>query len=105
MFEMLDMLDMLPPRLNEVINSPDGRFYISYLPGNTSRLGSAFGSDGPEGETALVDREGHLNQFGFSYFILNGDHREQYRALIDQGFDACYRYFINNQHLKSSWSN
>ena len=27
------------------------------------------------------------------YFLLNGDHMEQYRGLADQGADACLRYY------------
>jgi hypothetical protein len=65
------------PVPNSVI---DGNgFYISY---NAHDI-SIYGSD----TTALV--LGQMQRF----YILAGDHRGQYAALIDRGFDACLDYF------------
>lgn len=41
--------------------------------------------------TALVLRGGE------AFYILNGDHRAGYAALIERGFDACLEYF--SQHI------
>lgn len=82
---------------NVILESKDEGFYISYNPGNYTI--SAFNSDDGGSETALV--------IGGSYYILNGDHREKYEKLIDEGFDACKKYFDKKAKLgfKSSWSN
>lgn len=40
------------------------------------------------------------------YFILNGDHREQYEQLIDDGLEACMEYYkFNKPQFGSVWSN
>ena len=45
--------------------------------------------------TALV--LGQMERF----YILNGDHRQQYAQLMGQGFDACLEYFKANQALRN----
>lgn len=40
------------------------------------------------------------------YFILNGDHREQYEHLIDDGLESCMIYYwFNKKICGSRWSN
>ena len=65
---------------NRVMNG-DG-FYVSY---NDHDIG-IYGCD----TTALV--LGQMQRF----LILNGDHREPYAAIVDQGLNACLRYFDDN---------
>lgn len=48
--------------------------------------------------TALVLRGGE------AFYILNGDHRAGYAAVIDQGFDACLAYFGQNIAQISKYS-
>lgn len=57
-------------------------FYVSY----NSHDRAIYGAD----TTALV-----LGQMDL-FFILNGDHRKQYKEIIEQGFDACLTYFKDN---------
>lgn len=57
-------------------------FYVSYNFGDRTY----YGSD----TTALVSDS--MDRF----YILDGDHRKQYDALLDQGWDACFAYFIAN---------
>ena len=74
-------------------------FWISYNPnpGNTV-MGSSWEGDGGQDETALCDDAGNV-------FILNGDFRSSYENIIDQGFDACKKFFDQQAaHAKSSWS-
>ena len=77
---------------NTFLENRDGGFYISYNP-NTKPT-----------ETALV--QGYLNQsFGRVYYILYGNHLEQYEALLNKGYDACYDYFKSQpQNTVSIWS-
>ncbi len=56
-------------------------FYISY----NSYDVEIYGCD----TTALV-----LGQMQ-NFYILNFDHREQYKELVPKGFKACLEYFIN----------
>lgn len=63
------------------------KFYISYNNYDTD----IYGSD----TTALV--LGVMEKF----YILNGDHRKNYNALKDKGFEACFEYFKNNSDLKN----
>jgi hypothetical protein len=65
---------------------PGDGFYISY---NDVDQG-IYGSD----TTAIV--VGQMQRF----FILNGDHREGYAPLIQQGFDACIAYY--EAHISES---
>ena len=64
-----------------VITEGDG-FFVSF----NDRDSAIYGSD----TTALVF--GQMQAF----YILNGDHRAAYSALIPQGFDACLDYFKAN---------
>jgi hypothetical protein len=62
-------------------------FYVSYLhPGQLPN---------PLGETALVR--------GSQYYILNGNHLEQYRERIDS-WALCITYFLEHQDELASWS-
>lgn len=82
---------------NHVLEGSD--FRISYLNMGDAVLHSlGWGVDeGHIGETALI-KDG-------KYYILNGDHRKEYEVLVDQGFVACYNYFLSKPDEKSSWSN
>lgn len=76
--------------------SGDG-FFISYNPAPGGRNGLFISDDGGA-ETALC-RDG-------AYHILNGDFRDEYEALIDEGFDACKRFYESQKaDHNSSWSN
>lgn len=61
-------------------------FYISY--NNYDRA-----DYGGHDTTALVFVDGKTLPI---FFILNGNHTEQYSALKDQGFEVCYQYFLQN---------
>lgn len=39
-----------------------------------------------------------------NFYILNGDHRKAYSAIIGQGFDACMDYFKANISLMNQFS-
>ena len=65
-------------------------FYISY---NNHDV-AIYGSD----TTALV--VGQMEKF----YILNGDHRAAYSALIEKGFDACLDYFAGNLSAMNEFS-
>jgi hypothetical protein len=81
---MIDMFPYFPstfPR-NVILNdSPDVLFYVSYLP---------YSEDYGSNTTALV--VGQMQRF----YILNGDFRKEYSALIPHGFEKCYEFFKNN---------
>lgn len=76
-------------------------FYISYNP-DTSQLGvdELTGIDyaGDEArETALCNWAATL--------ILNGDWRQGYEEHVDQGYDACYRFYQEQKaEYQSTWS-
>ena len=89
---------------NYVLNG-DG-LYISYLPPLyldavnlfdklLVTLGAKKQEDLGRDETAICFNDGSLPT-GWSHYILFGDHREQYEALIHKGFDACVEYFTNH---------
>ncbi|QNR70503.1 hypothetical protein IAQ67_28550 (plasmid) [Paenibacillus peoriae] len=67
-------------------------FYVSYS--NYSKDVAVYGSD----TTALV-----LGQMEL-FFVLNGDHRKQYKEFITQGFDKCLLYFKENMHDMNKYS-
>jgi hypothetical protein len=70
---------------NDTIDG-DG-FYVSF---NDVDVGeSMYGS----ATTALV--RGQMEAF----YILNGNHMAQYAEIMEDGFDACMRYFEDNIHL------
>ncbi len=66
--------------------APGDGFYVSYNDFDLDIYGCC--------TTALV-----LGPQMEKFFILNGDHREQYARLIGQGFDACLAYFNANPEL------
>lgn len=84
------------------VRMPSGRniclygdgFYISYNGGNWEFSGFA-GDD--YDETAICKDD--------KFYILNGDFREKYEALLDKGFEACINFFLENEDKRSSWSN
>ncbi|MDU8350777.1 hypothetical protein RYA05_02595 [Pseudomonas syringae pv. actinidiae] len=65
---------------NSVVAGSD--FYVSHNDHDISIYGCE--------TTALV--VGQMQAF----YVLNGDHREAYKALIANGFDACLDYFKAN---------
>lgn len=68
----------------------DDSFYISYLffEGN---------------ETALVyPKEDNPNEN--HYAILNGNHVDEYKAVMEEGLDACKKYFIEHINEEGFWS-
>ncbi|WP_024910546.1 hypothetical protein [Chania multitudinisentens] len=65
-------------------------FYVSY----NSVDSQIYGSE----TTALVF--GQMQRF----YILNGDHRAEYSLLIDQGFNACLNYFVENLDVINKYS-
>lgn len=68
-------------------------FYISYNadPGGGFSMLSGDEND----ETALCAND--------EFYILNGDHRQEYEGIVDQGVEACLDYY-NKTQGKSSWS-
>lgn len=99
--------DIFNPITQDVHNSMltiDENHYVSYLfPDNTSAaetLGLDSVSDNPAvGETALCTLS------PWKCLILNGDFRQQYETLIDQGYDACYNFYLSQvKEHGSSWS-
>ena len=83
---------------NEVLSGKG--FFISYNSNPGEGL-SMFQGDGGSDETALVNYNDPDNE----YRILNGDFREEYQAIIDQGFEVCLELYnkFNDTH-GSSWS-
>lgn len=75
---------------NKVKESPNGDYYVSY---NNYDIGT-FGCD----TTALV--KGQCENF----YILNGDHRDEYRKLGKGGFNACFDYFLAHRELMNKYS-
>jgi hypothetical protein len=75
---------------NLTYESPDGTFYISYNPVDISLYGDK--------TTALV--YGQMQHF----YVLNGDHRKEYKELIPLGWQACFDYFISNQDKINKYS-
>ena len=75
---------------NTVFESLDKSFYISYNDFDTA----IYGSD----TTALV-----LGQM-VNFYILNGDHRKEYNALIESGLQSCLDYFQNHRDQKNKYS-
>jgi len=87
----IEINNIVPMESIEQINmnnkTYDG-FYISY---NTSSID--YGCD----TTALVIGQGQ------GFFILEGNHIEEYKKVFNNGFTACYDYFLNNG-VKSKFS-
>jgi hypothetical protein len=84
------------PHGNRMLESADKTFYISFQADYFNPLGMA---DTMDGETAIVIREPE------QYFILNGDWREQYEKLIDQGLYACIAFYNSHKFEWSSFTN
>ena len=61
-------------------------FYISYNFGDITEYGDV--------TTALVVTA--EDGVGKAFYILNGNHTEQYKELYVSGFDACLSYFKEN---------
>jgi len=78
---------------NEILQG-DG-FHVSFNANPGSGI-SLFQSDAGSAETALCA--------GGEFFILNGDFRKEYEAIVDQGLTACLDFFKSKSELKSSWS-
>lgn len=88
--------------LNLALYSPDNRFFISFLP-SIKAANKAFGGDGirlkdnpTDQETVLVYRgtPGPGNPLSYRYYTLPGDHRKAYEKRLDNGWYACYRYYL-----------
>lgn len=75
-------IEQYPGTPNTVMRKASSDFYISY---NHTDV-EIYGCD----TTALV--VGQMEAF----YILNGNHLDNYRSLIDQGFEACLEYFKAN---------
>ena len=76
-------------------------FFISYLDSSANPwLGTTFMADGGGSETALIQR----TKDGHNYYILNGDFRTQYEALVPRGWQACLDFYNSKPELHSSWS-
>lgn len=85
----MNMALMSPPP-NTVLHAHVKRgFYVSFN-WRTSEYGCV--------TTALVSDS--MDRF----YILKGDHRKQYDALLDQGWDACFGYFIANISQRHEYS-
>lgn len=84
---------------NTVVNIDENN-YVSYLdPGKFAFQNTSFGTDNEAGETALVTRN------PWRCLILNGNFLKEYEELVDQGYEACYNFFLSkkDEHA-SSWS-
>lgn len=76
-------------------------WWISYNSSSIKTFGkrSSFLSDlsnETDNETAIVSRHG--------YHILNGDWREEYENIIDDGLEACLRFYASKPDYHSSWT-
>lgn len=99
--------EIFNPITNDIHNvtlSIDENHYVSFLFENNTSVAKSLGldaaTDQPDvGETALCTLS------PWSCFILNGDFRKQYEELVDQGYDACYNFFLTQkEEFGSSWS-
>lgn len=72
-------------RINTICQA-DG-FFISYNP-------CIFDTGGEE--TALVVESEGGGMFDCHYYILEGDWRKEYLAVIDKGYEACERLFLQH---------
>ena len=80
---------------NEVLDGVG--FYISFSHNPCGDI-AAFKGDTDNGETALVTENPH------KFYILNGDYRKEYEALVDKGLFACLEFFKANIENVSSWT-
>lgn len=72
---------------NLVVSSADDSFYVSYNAIDAADFGDV--------TTALV--YGQMSAF----YVLNGNHLEEYKKLIPQGWEACFSYFKDH---KDQWN-
>ena len=80
------MTPFVPVFKPNVVSQKCDEFYVSYNSYDTH----AYGSD----TTALVIGRGN------HFYILNGDHRKQYKQASEEGgLEACFEYFRKNNHL------
>lgn len=73
-------------------------WHISY---NRDTGGTPFGRffEGDEPEETALAKDG-------KYFILNGDWRDEYEKIVEQGFYACYEFYQRHKAVHgSTWSN
>jgi hypothetical protein len=91
---------------NEIIYTDD-KFYVSYLLKRNEfarvcdELVSAVNNipSHPDcDETALCVRTSEPRLHSVNFYILYGDHREEYRKLVPD-LDACITYFLSHQDL------
>jgi len=86
-----EFIDGIPVTIPNVTTTSKNHknFYISY---NNYNLNDYGGHD----TTALVYEGGQSLPI---FFILNGNHLKQYKELKENGFDACYKYFLDNKEF------
>ncbi len=84
---------------NRCLYSDEQTFYISFQPNHYNPFGDA---DTMDGETAIVDGTDGISD---RYFILNGDFRSEYEALVPEGIEACIRFYKSHPDKWSSYSN
>lgn len=78
-------------------------FYVSYNKDTHAthlftELGNQLGGDLKDGEETALCKDG-------KYAILSGDFREDYEKLIDEGWEACYKFFKEMQpEFGNNWS-
>lgn len=87
--------------VNSILYGDDKHtWWISYNPSSRNTFGAAeffYADSDTDEETALVKNN--------KFYILNGDWRKEYEAIIDKGFSACKRFFFAHLEHKSGWSN
>lgn len=69
-------------------------FFISYNP--NTRKGNKFFHGLADSETSLI--------YEGKYYILNGDHRNEYEKLIHKGYSHCKMYYLSHGSERSMWS-
>lgn len=84
---------------NFILSGDDAHsFAISFQPRKLPRLWQA---DTNAGETAICDYRGDSPE----YYILNGDFRKEYEALVNKGIEACLDFYRSKKdEFNSSWS-
>jgi ABC-type xylose transport system substrate-binding protein len=80
----------IPINTYNTVTNESKEFYISY--NNYDKR--IYGCD----TTALV--YGQMEKF----YILNGNHTKEYAELFTKGFDACFKYFTENEDKKNKHS-
>lgn len=82
-----------------------GLYAISYQPSQQLSGGlfshPMFNCETSQGETAICD----YRDKRYHYWILNGDFRKEYEALINQGIEACLEFYKSKKkEFGSSWT-